>query len=106
MSSLRMRPLSVNHSSHPTFDPATTAATEPIATAVSTTQPSDHSPGELRGTTCRTLPRVEAQMIVRDGLPPTPDWHTEAREAPEFTRTEVKQPCQLCKQQLDGRGDQ
>ena len=45
-------------------------------------------------------------MLNRDDLPPTPEWSPEAREALNFTRTEVKPACQLCKQRLDGRGDQ
>lgn len=51
-------------------------------------------------------------MIDRDDLPDTPDWMAQARPAIEqlearwFTTLNVKPTCELCKQQLDGRGDQ
>lgn len=46
-------------------------------------------------------------MLNRDDLPPTPEWSPEARLAPDFTKPDLKLPaCQLCKQRLDGRGDQ
>lgn len=56
--------------------------------------------------------QAEVAMIVRDDLPETPDWMTQARPAIErleahwFSLDESKpRACQLCKQQLDGRGD-
>lgn len=45
-------------------------------------------------------------MIQRDDLPDTPDWTPEVREALDFSVPILKPACQLCRQRLDGRGDQ